>query len=75
VRATFDSDAGATLLAGGICDALSAGVLLYSVLCELVTPMMTDSRWLHSQRWPLQAAAFLALYAGAGAMAAVGKWL
>ncbi|KAI3423948.1 hypothetical protein D9Q98_009782 [Chlorella vulgaris] len=74
VRESFNSNATAALLAAGICDSLSAGVLLYTVLCELVTPMMTDSPWLRSQQWPLQTAAYLALYAGAATMAAVGKW-
>ncbi|EFN50937.1 hypothetical protein CHLNCDRAFT_141589 [Chlorella variabilis] len=74
VRESFNRNAAAALLASGICDALSAGILIYTVLCELITPMMTDSRWLRSQRWPLQVAAFLSFYAGAGAMAAVGKF-
>ncbi|PSC74270.1 ZIP Zinc transporter [Micractinium conductrix] len=75
VRETFDKDAGGALLAAGIADAVSAGVLIYVALCGLLTPMLTDSQWLRRQRWPLQAAALGAVYSGAGVMALLGRWI
>lgn len=74
MRAGFNASSTSALLATGILDSLSAGVLLYVVLVQLLTPMFTDSDWLHGRCWPLQAAAFAAFYSGAGVMAAIGKW-
>lgn len=45
------------------------------VLVGLITPMMTESHWLRSQGRPMQVASFAAFYAGAGAMALLGKWV
>ena len=55
-------------------DALSTGVLIYVVLVELMTPMMTQSAWLRSRAWWLQVLSFAAFYAGAAVMAVIGKW-
>lgn len=57
MRASFSATAAGALLASGIADALSAGVLLFVCLVDLLPPMMTDSDWLRSQRWPMQARA------------------
>ena len=51
---SLDQGAPAAHLAAGICDAVSAGVLLYVALAELL-PAMTASSWLRTRRWPLQA--------------------
>lgn len=53
LRESLDQGAPAARLAAGICDAVSAGVLLYVALAELL-PAMTASSWLRSRRWPLQ---------------------
>ncbi len=74
IRASFNANSTTTLLATGIMDCFSAGILLYVVLVQLLTPMFTDSDWVHGQRWPLQAASFIAFYAGTGVMAIIGKW-
>lgn len=73
LRESLDQGAPAARLAAGICDAVSAGVLLYVALAELL-PAMTASSWLRTRRWPLQVAAFGALYAGAAVMALLGRW-
>ena len=46
IRQTFNANAESTLLVTGTFDALSAGILLYVTLCQLVTPQLTDSEWL-----------------------------
>lgn len=74
VRESFNQNATSTLLATGILDALSTGVLLYVVLVQLITPTLTDSDWLHSRRWPMQLLAYAAFYSGAACMAVIGKW-
>ena len=45
------------------------------VLVELITPLMTQSAWLRSRRWPVQVAAFASFYAGVTVMAVIGKWV
>lgn len=54
IRESFNSNSTSALLATGILDSLAAGVLLYVVLVQLVAPMLTDSAWLHAQRWYMQ---------------------
>lgn len=55
VRESFNSNATGALLATGILDSLSAGVLLYVGLVQLVTPELTDGAWLHRRSWWMQA--------------------
>lgn len=74
VHESYRANSTAALLTEGIMDALSAGILIYVVLVELVNPLMTQSKWLRAQRWWLQALAFAFFYAGAGAMAVIGVW-
>lgn len=54
MRASFSTSTAGALLASGIADALSAGVLLFVCLADLLPPMMTDSEWLRSQSTALQ---------------------
>ena len=54
MRASFSTSTAGALLASGIADALSAGVLLFVCLVDLLPPMMTDSDWLRSQGTALQ---------------------
>ncbi len=68
MRESFNQNAQRTLLVEGIFDALSSGILIYVVLVELMSPMMTQSKWLCAQRWWLQVLSFAALYGGAAAM-------
>ena len=57
MRASFSTSTAGALLASGIADALSAGVLLFVCLVDLLQPMMTDSEWLRSQHWVMQVGA------------------
>jgi hypothetical protein len=41
-------------------------------LVELLNPMMTQSKWLQSQKWFMQTLSFVALYSGAAIN--VGYW-
>jgi zinc transporter 1/2/3 len=73
-RLSYRANAAAALLTEGVLDSVSAGILIYVGLVELVNPLMTQSVWLRAQRWYMQVLSFLFLYAGAGAMAVIGKW-
>ena len=57
MRESFNSNATGALLATGILDSLSAGVLLYVALVQLLTPELTDGAWLHRRAWWMQASA------------------
>ena len=58
----------------GILDAVSAGILIYVVLVELMEPLMTKSRWLRDQRWWMQCLSFMCFWGGVTVMAVIGKW-
>lgn len=75
MRESVQPGAAGALLAAGVFDSLSAGILIYVCLVDLLTPLMTDSAWLRAQPRALQAAAFAALYGGAAVMALLGKWI
>ncbi len=72
MRETFNQNAQRTLMVEGIFDSISTGILIYVVLVELLSPLMTQSKWLRAQRWWLQMLSFGSLYAGAAVM--VGAW-
>lgn len=75
MRESFSSSAAGALLATGVCDSMSAGILIYVCLVDLLSPMFTDSDWLRSKAWPVQAASFCSLWSGAAVMALLGKWV
>ena len=56
----------------GVFDAVSAGILIYNGLCDLILPTFADDELPRS--WMLQVAGFGALYMGAAIMALIGKW-
>eukprot|EP00887_Chlorella_sp_A99_P002717 scaffold6.g2717.t1 len=74
VHESFSRTSSSALLAEGILDALSAGILIYVVLAQLLSPLVTQSAWLHERSTPVKLISFLCLYAGAAVMAAIGKW-
>lgn len=74
-RESLAASAGLSLLASGVCDALSAGILIYVALVSMITPQFTDSEWLRRAPGAVRGAAFAALYSGAAVMALIGKWV
>lgn len=56
----------------GVFDAVSAGILIYNGLCDLILPTFSDEDLPASRT--LQVAGFGALYFGAAMMALIGKW-
>jgi zinc transporter 1/2/3 len=74
VRESYNQNSTTALLVEGIFDSISTGVLVYVVLVELLTPMMTQSAWLRAQRWWLQAMAFASFWGGVAVMAVIGRW-
>ena len=64
----------ATTLEGSL-EACATGVLLYVSLVQLLAPHMSRAAWLRRCGPALRAAAFLALWLGAAAMACLGHWV
>ena len=56
----------------GVFDAVSAGILIYNGLCDLILPTFSGDDVPTS--WTLQVSGFGAMYLGAAIMALIGKW-
>ena len=73
VHQTYDPNSQTALIVQGVLDSISAGILLYAALVELVAndfiydPNFREKSTVH------QASAFILLALGAGIMAAIGK--
>jgi zinc transporter 1/2/3 len=74
IRETFNENSTEALMVEGILDAVSAGILIYVVLVELMTPFMTQSAWLREQRWWMQCLSFACFWGGVTTLAVIGKW-
>lgn len=74
IRETFNENSAEALMVEGILDAISAGILIYVVLVELMTPLMTQSAWLREQRWWMQCLSFACFWGGVTVLAVIGKW-
>lgn len=72
---TYDPDSVSSLFINGIFDAISGGILIYVALVNLIsTEMGPNAREFQSSSRGLKIIYFLALYAGAAAMAVIGLW-
>ena len=72
VSSRYNGLSKAALGTEGIFNAVSAGILIYNGLCDLIIPTFSDDDL--PQSWAMQAAGFGALYLGAAIMALLGKW-
>ena len=72
---TYNPKSVAALLVNGILDSVSAGILIYVALVNLIAVEMGPSATsFHALKTRLKLVYFLALYSGAGAMALLGLW-
>ncbi|KAL6784631.1 hypothetical protein ACKKBG_A02565 [Auxenochlorella protothecoides x Auxenochlorella symbiontica] len=74
IRQTYNGNDATTLLVQGIFDAVSAGILIYVALVQLITPQFTHNKWLTQQSLLVKLLSFAALYGGFAVMAVIGKW-
>ena len=74
VRSTFHPGSASTLITNGIFDSISAGILIYTGLVELMAHDFLFSSYM--QRAPVSEMlnAFFTMCLGAGLMALLGKW-
>lgn len=72
VSNNYNGESHAALASEGIFDSISAGILIYNGLCDLIIPTFADDELPKS--WVLRAVGFGSLYTGAAIMALIGKW-
>lgn len=72
VSSNYNGESKAALGTEGVFDAISAGILIYNGLVDLIVPTFSDEELPHS--YIVQALGFGALYFGAAIMALIGKW-
>ena len=74
VRSTYQPGSRTALITNGVCDSISAGILIYTGLVELMAHDFMFSSYM--QRAPVSEmlAAFGTMCCGAGLMALLGKW-
>ncbi|RKO96927.1 hypothetical protein CXG81DRAFT_1242, partial [Caulochytrium protostelioides] len=74
IHSSYNGNAPTALLVQGIFDALSAGILIYTALVSLIQPMLVNNPKMHTYSRAVQVGHWLSLYAGAAAMAIIGRW-
>ncbi|KAF9329482.1 hypothetical protein BG006_007452 [Podila minutissima] len=74
IRQSYDDAAVTTLLVQGVFDALSAGILLYTAMVQLMSTELNANRGFRESSTRSQTVQFVALWCGAASMAIIGKW-
>lgn len=72
VSQDYNGESKAALGTEGIFNSISAGILIYNGLCDLIVPTFSDEEV--PQSGVMQILGFVALYLGAAIMALIGKW-
>eukprot|EP00128_Syssomonas_multiformis_P002379 Colp12_sorted_trinity150504_noHs@6901 len=74
VHETFDENSTQSLLTEGIFESVSAGVLIYTGLVELLAQQFTHSKHFRGQARSTQILGFASLYLGAAVMGFLGRY-
>jgi len=74
VRESFSPGSQTTLIANGVFDSISAGILIYTGLVELMAHEFMFSNYMQRASIKTVMAAFITMCLGAGLMALLGKW-
>lgn len=74
IRSTYDGSSETALIVQGVFDSCSAGILLYTAMVQLMSTELNANRVFRESSHNHQVVQFVALWAGAAAMAVVGKW-
>ncbi|XP_074577069.1 zinc transporter 7-like [Curcuma longa] len=72
VASSFNSNSPRALVVEGLLDSVSAGILIYMALVDLIAADLLSRRWSGNVR--LQVASYAALFVGAGAMSILAIW-
>ncbi|CAF1021425.1 unnamed protein product [Didymodactylos carnosus] len=73
-QGTYNPKSVASLLVNGIFDSISAGILIYVALVNLITAEFSNSQTFYALRIRLKVLYYASLYLGASCMAIVGRW-
>ncbi|KAJ1927468.1 hypothetical protein IWQ60_002891 [Tieghemiomyces parasiticus] len=73
IRTTYQPDSPTNLVVQGVLDSLSAGILLYAALVNLIAQEFSQASFFQQPN-RLKALYFLSMYLGAAAMAVIGIW-
>ncbi|KAF8967803.1 hypothetical protein BGZ46_000088, partial [Entomortierella lignicola] len=74
IRSTYDGASNTASIIQGVFDSCSAGILLYTALVQLISSEFNLNKSFRESSVKNRVGQFIALYAGAAAMAVVGKW-
>ncbi|KAJ3018859.1 UNVERIFIED_CONTAM: hypothetical protein HDU68_010939 [Siphonaria sp. JEL0065] len=74
IRNIYNENDGGVVLAQGIFNSLSAGILFYNTYTELMSAEVSHSGHFHGFSPYFKAACFVAMYSGAAAMAILAIW-
>jgi len=74
IRQSYNGASVTALLVQGVFDSLSAGILLYTAMVQLMSTELNANRAFRESSTRSQTIQFVALWCGAAAMAVVGKW-
>lgn len=74
LRNTYPPESQTTLIVNGIFDSISAGILIYTGLVELIAHEFMFSSSMRKASWSVVLSAFAVMSLGAGLMALLGKW-
>ncbi|KAG0334367.1 hypothetical protein BG004_000435 [Podila humilis] len=74
IRQSYDGESVTSLLVQGVFDSLSAGILLYTAMVQLMSTELNTNVTFRQAGTRWQTIQFLALWCGAAAMAIIGKW-
>ena len=74
LRYSYSDNSQSAIVAQGILDSLSAGILMYNTYAELIGSRINRNPAFHRYSLPFRASCFLAMYLGAAAMAVIGIW-
>lgn len=74
VRNTYPPESATTLIVNGVFDSISAGILIYTGLVELMAHEFMFSNVMRKAKLQVVLAAFGIMCLGAGLMALLGKW-
>lgn len=75
VRSTYSGSSVEALLVSGVFNAFSAGILIYDVLVNLITPAITHSHKFSQSSFLHKFMTIFALWIGCAFMATVGIWI
>lgn len=74
VRNTYPPESATTLIVNGVFDSISAGILIYTGMVELMAHEFMFSNYMRKAKLKVVLSAFGMMCLGAGLMALLGKW-